>query len=84
MVVVDARLIVFFAFVCTGLFLLARRYDPQRPGSRLLRKSVAGLFLLLGWNLITGQQLAVNPLSALICGSLGLPGAVLTALLRLL
>ena len=60
------------------------RYDPQRPGARLLRCSVQGLLMLLVWNLLPLPHLGVNPLSAVMTGLLGAPGLGLAAVLNLL
>lgn len=66
------------------LYLLAVRYDPQRPHARWLRCGVTGLLLLLCWNLLPLPQLGVNPLSVMVTGMLGLPGVGLVAVMNLL
>ena len=66
------------------LYLLAIRYDPQRPHARWLRHGVTGLLLLTAWNLLPLPRLGVNPLSVMVTGALGLPGAGLMAVINLL
>lgn len=84
MVVIQPRLIALLALASLAFFLLALRYDPQKPSAKILRRLTAGTALLLCWNLFSPQDVGVNPLSALLTGYLGLPGAVLTALLNLM
>ena len=66
------------------LYLLAVRYDPQRPHARHLRHGVTGLLLLTAWNWLPLPQLGLNPLSVMVTGALGLPGLGLTAVMNLL
>ena len=66
------------------LYLLAMRYDPQKPHARYLRHSVTGLLLLTVWNLLPLPHLGVNPLSVMVTGALGLPGVGLMAVVNLL
>lgn len=65
----------------TALLLTAfsLRYDPQKPHARYLRRGVTGLLLLTAWNLLPLPRLGVNPLSVMVTGTLGLPGAALLA-----
>ena len=84
MVVINPRLIVVLALIALAFFLLALRYDPQRPLAKLFGRLMAGTALLMGWNLLMTPSAGLNPLSALITGFLGLPGAVLMALLNLM
>ncbi len=84
MVVIHPRLIALLALVALAFFLLALRYDPQKPLWKLFGRLMAGTALLMGWNLLFTPDAGVNPLSALITGFLGLPGAVLMALLNLM
>lgn len=65
------------------LYLLSCRFDPRRLHGRLLTRCVGGVMLLCLWNLLLPLRLGVNPLSALIAGSLGIPGLGLLALLNL-
>lgn len=70
------------AILCLTALLtlfLALRYDPQKPHARWLRHGICGLFALVAWNLLPLPNLGINPLSAIITGSLGLPGAALLA-----
>ena len=66
------------------IYLLCRRYDPKKPWGRALGQCVAGVMLLCLWNLLSPVPLGVNPLSAYLTGSLGLPGLGLLYLLRLI
>lgn len=84
MVVIYPRLIALLALTSLAFCLLALRYDPQKPSAKLLRRLTAGTAILLSWNLLSPQDVGVNPLSALLTGCLGLPGALLTALLNLM
>lgn len=84
MVVFQPRMLAFLALSSLIFCLLALRYDPQKPSARVLHRLTLGTALLLCWNLLSPQDVGVNPLSVLITGCLGLPGAVLTALLNLM
>jgi len=70
----------------TALLLTAfsLRYDPQKPHAKWLRRSVCGLLALIAWNLLPLPHLGVNPLSAVVTGTLGLPGLGLIAVANLL
>lgn len=81
MVVVYPRLILLTAGAGLLLASFALRFDPRGKSARALRSCVTGLFLLLAWNLLPLPHLGVNPLSAWLAGSLGLPGAGLLAVL---
>lgn len=50
---------------------------------RLLFNTVAGAFLLVALSALTPLNLPLNPLSALITGILGLPGAALIIVITL-
>lgn len=84
MVVPDLRIIGFLAAVVAALWLLSRRYDPQKPSGRVVRQALTGFLLLTVWNAVATPQLGINPLSAWLTGALGLPGVGLTVLLNLL
>ncbi len=66
------------------LYLMCRRYDPQKPHARLLQCGVTGLLLLTAWNALPLPHLGVNPISAMVTGALGLPGLGLMAVVNLL
>lgn len=66
------------------LYLMAVRYDPQKPHARLLRHGVTGILFLSAWNLLPLPHLGMNPLSAMVTGALGLPGVGLMAVMNLL
>ena len=66
------------------LYLLAVRYDPQKPHARWLRHGVTGLLLLTAWNLLPLPRLGVNPLSVMVTGALGLPGVGLMAVMNMI
>lgn len=73
-----------FALAPIVIYLLCRRYDPKKPWGRALEQCVAGVLLLCLWNLLFPVQLGVNPLSAYLTGSLGLPGLGLLYVLSLI
>lgn len=81
MVVVYPRLILLTAGAGLLLASFSLRFDPRGKAAHALRSCVTGLFLLLAWNLLPLPHLGVNPLSAWLAGSLGLPGAGLLAVL---
>lgn len=81
MVTIHPRLVLFMAAAALLLFFLVCRFDPARPHARVLKRTVAGLFLLLAWNALPLFDLGINPLSMLLTGSLGLPGLGLMAVL---
>ena len=66
------------------LYLLAMRYDPQKPHARYLRHGVVGLLMLCIWNCLPLPHLGVNPLSVMVTGALGLPGLGLVAVMNML
>lgn len=66
------------------LYLLAVRYDPQKPHARWLRHGVTGLLLLTVWNLFPLPHVGVNPLSVMVTGALGLPGVGLMAVMNMI
>ena len=67
-----------------ALTLFSLRYDPKKPHARWLRHGVVGLLMLCVWNLLPLPELGINPLSVMITGALGLPGAGLMAVISLL
>ena len=80
MVVVDWRIVGLTAGAGCIVLLLSLCFDPMRSHAKLLKSSVTGLGLLLLWNTLL-PRLGVNPLSALVAGSLGVPGLGLLAVL---
>ena len=84
MVVPDLRIIVFLASVIAALWTLSRRYDPQKRSGRVIAQVLTGFLLLTAWNAVAAPQVGVNPISAWLTGTLGLPGVGLTVLLNLL
>ena len=84
MVAVHLRLVVFWCGVLGAMLLLALRYDPARAYARGLRAVAGGFALLSLWNLLPLPPVGVNPLAAVVAGSLGLPGAGLLCVLRML
>ena len=67
-----------------ALWFFSRWFDPQRPHGRILARCVAGVLMLALWNAVLPLRLGVNPLSAWLTGSLGLPGLGLMAVLALM
>lgn len=84
MVVPDLRIIVFLAAVIAALWTLSRQYDPQKRSGRVIAQVLTGFLLLTAWNALAAPQVGVNPISAWLTGTLGLPGVGLTVLLNLL
>ncbi len=74
MVIVYPRLILLVSTLSLALYFWGKRYDPQRIQGTLVRRSLLGLALLVGWNLLPVRHLGINPLSTLLAGSLGIPG----------
>ena len=72
------------ALCALAVYLLSRSFDPQRLSGRAVTRCVAGLMLLLVWNLLIPLRLGINPLSMLAAGCLGLPGMMLLAVLALM
>ena len=72
------------ALCALAVYLLSRSYDPRRLSGRAVTRCVAGLMLLLVWNLLVPLRLGINPLSAFTAGCLGLPGLMLLAVLALM
>ena len=72
------------ALCALAVYLISRSFDPQRLSGRAVTRCVAGLMLLLVWNLLVPLRLGINPLSMLAAGCLGLPGIGLMALLAIL
>lgn len=81
MVMVYPRLILLLSGVAVLLLVFVLHFDPARLSARVLRHSVSGLFTLLVWNALPLPALGVNPLSAWVAGTLGLPGMGLLAVL---
>ena len=73
------KTILILPLAALGVTVFALQYDPQKPHARYLRHGVVGLLLLCAWNLLPLPQLGVNPLSVMVTGALGAPGAVLLA-----
>ena len=84
MVVPDLRIILFLAAAIAVCWFLSRRYDPQKRAGRVIAQILTGFLLLCIWNAVAAPQVGINPLSAWLTGSLGLPGVGLTVLLNLL
>lgn len=80
MVVVDWRIVGLAAGAGFIVLLLSFGFDPMKHHAKLLKSGVTGLGLLLLWNALL-PRLGVNPLSALVAGSLGVPGLGLLAVL---
>ena len=66
------------------VYLLSRSFDPQQLSGRAVTRCVAGLMLLLVWNLLVPLRLGINPLSMLTAGCLGLPGMMLLSVLAIM
>lgn len=81
MIQAEPRLLITLALCPALLHLLCQRFDPQRLHGRVLTRCVTGLCLLIMWDLLLPLHLGVNPLSAWIVGTLGLPGLGLMAFL---
>ena len=84
MVIPNLRIIGVLAFVVGLLWLLSIRYDPEKRSGRIIAQVLTGFLLLTVWNALAAPQANVNPLSAWLTGTLGLPGVGLTVLLNLL
>ena len=84
MVAPSLRIILFLVAVIAILWLLSQRYDPQKRSGRVMAQVLTGFLLLTLWNALAAPQVGVNPLSAWLTGTLGLPGVGLTVLLNLL
>ncbi|MGN1020196.1 MAG: pro-sigmaK processing inhibitor BofA family protein [Aristaeellaceae bacterium] len=84
MVQCPCRALCALALCALAVYLLSRGYDPQRLSGRAVTRCVAGLTLLLVWNLLVPLRLGINPLSMLTAGCLGLPGMLLLAVLALM
>lgn len=78
------QILLTLAFCALALYLLCRRFDPQRPHGRALTRCVAGVLMLALWNAVVPLRLGANPISAWIAGSLGLPGLGLLAAMALM
>lgn len=70
------------AFVLT--LLLCRCYRPDSFSARLLNCWTLGTVLLMLWNLLPVPHVAVNPLSAVLTGALGVSGLPLAVCLNLM
>lgn len=77
----EPRLLMALSLCPLMLHLLCQRFDPRRLHGRMLTHGVAGVCLLAAWNLLLPLHLGVNPLSAWLAGTLGLPGLGLLAFL---
>lgn len=85
MVEVHFSLVLLLGGIMAALYLLSKAYRPDAFHARMLEHLVFGLFLLLLWNACLPQHpLGINPLSMLLSGSLGLPGAAALLLMRFL
>ena len=84
MVIPQLRIIVFLAALVALIWALSRQYDPQKRSGRVIAQLLTGFLLLTAWNALAAPQVGVNPLSAWLTGTLGLPGVGLTVLLNLL
>ena len=84
MVVPDLRLVGFLAAVVALMWFLSRHYDPNRRSGRVVAQMLTGFLLLTIWNALFSPQVGLNPLSAWLTGTLGLPGVGLTVLLNML
>lgn len=82
----DFQVIAAYLFGILLLYVLARLlFVPLKYIGRLLLNAVIGLLLLLLFNWIGGYfglHLAINPVTALVAGFLGVPGVILLAVLR--
>ena len=78
------RALAALAMCALTVCLLSRSFDPRRLSGRAVTRCVAGLMLLLVWNLLVPLRLGINPLSMLTAGCLGLPGLMLLAVLALM
>ena len=85
MVQVNLRLMLLLAAIGAALYVLSRFYRPNTWAARTLERLLLGLALLLCWNgVFSVQHLGVNLLYMYTAGALGLPGACLLLVLRLL
>lgn len=85
MVQVNLRLMLLLAAIGAALYVFSRFYRPNTWAARTLERLLLGLALLLCWNgVFSVQHLGVNLLSMYTAGALGLPGACLLLVLRLL
>ena len=73
-----------FAIGLTLILLLGWVFSLRTKGLiRLAFNSIAGLILILSFNLLRIVHLPLNPLNVLIVGFLGAPGVVVVGLLNL-
>lgn len=74
----DWQTIVAYGFGLLLLYLLARLlFLPMRLALPVIIKSIAGIGLILIFNLVGGffdLELALNPITVLVAGFLGIPG----------
>ena len=82
----DLHIVAAYLFGLILLFVLARLlYVPLRFIGRLLINALIGLFLLVLFNAIgglVGLHIALNPVTALVVGFLGIPGVVVLFVIR--
>lgn len=82
----DGHIIAAYLFGLVLLYLLARLlYVPLRYIGRLLMNALIGLLLLILFNALgsfVGLYVALNPVTALIVGFLGIPGVIVLFVLR--
>lgn len=82
----DFHIIAAYLFGLILLLVLARLlYVPLRLIGRLVINAFVGLFLLVLFNTIgglVGLHIALNPVTALVVGFLGIPGVVVLFVIR--
>lgn len=83
----DWNVIIAFAFGIFLIFLIGRLFlMPIKLVFRLIYNAIIGGIMLWVVNFIGGHfgfTIAINPLTALVAGFLGLPGVVLLILLKI-
>ena len=84
MVTVHPRLVLLWLGLFGGMLLPALRFDPQARSAKAMRAGAWGFALICLWNMLPLPPVGVNPLSAVVAGSLGLPGVGLLCILRML
>ena len=82
----DVPLIMVYAFSAFIIYVLAYiLYVPLKYAMRLLTSILVGGALLRNTNILgsrLGFAVAINPITALVSGTLGLPGVVLLVVLK--
>ena len=78
-----------FIGIYAGLLLLiyvaGSRVEPYKPAWKLLERGILGAGILLVWNLLAAPlnlAVSLNPITAIITGTLGAPGLGLLLIIK--